>query len=91
MIRHHSRPVGAILAALLLLAGAPSAWGQSTWTNTAGGLWNTAANWSPGVPLVADNAQFSTVTGSYTVTFNVSPTTNGLSVSDGNVVSSQVR
>lgn len=38
------------------------------WTNTAGGNWNTAANWFPNqVPSIADDV-FITNTGSYTVT-----------------------
>lgn len=42
------------------------------WTNTAGGNWNTAANWSPNqVPAAADNAWI-TNAGTYTVTINSS-------------------
>lgn len=41
-----------------------------TWTNTAGGDWNTAANWSPNqVPTAGDHA-FITNAGTYTITMN---------------------
>lgn len=35
----------------------PSIAAEVVWTNTAGGNWNTAANWSPNqVPTAAENA-----------------------------------
>ena len=60
------------LAAVLLPLGASHA-GAILWTNTAGGNWSAAVNWSPnGVPGTADDATF--VAGSYTVTNDI--TTN---------------
>lgn len=48
------------------------------WTNTAGGNWNVAANWSPSqVPSTNDTALI-TNAGNYTVTLNTDPTIAGL-------------
>jgi hypothetical protein len=48
------------------------------WTNTAGGNWSTASNWSPNqVPGAADNA-YITNNGTYTVTLNTSVTVTSL-------------
>ncbi|MCL4785536.1 MAG: hypothetical protein KJ070_01900, partial [Verrucomicrobia bacterium] len=58
---------------LLVLAFLPLTAGAATliWTNTAGGAWTNAANWSPNqVPSAADQA-FITNAGSYTVTLAV--------------------
>src|SRR5215468_7700781 len=42
----------------------------TAWTNTAGGNWNTAANWNPNiVPDVGTNAVV-TNAGTYTITYN---------------------
>ncbi|HEV8382119.1 MAG TPA: Ig-like domain-containing protein, partial [Gemmatimonadales bacterium] len=50
------------------------------WSNAAGGLWSTAANWSTGVvPSSADHAVIN-VAGTYTVTLDVDATFAGLSV-----------
>src|ERR1017187_936083 len=44
------------------------------WTNTSGGSWSIAANWSPhSVPGSSDDV-FITSNGTYTVIMNVSPT-----------------
>ena len=44
-----------------------------TWTNTSGGNWSVAANWSPNqVPANTDNALITTP-GTYTVTLDLSP------------------
>jgi sugar lactone lactonase YvrE len=51
-----------------------------SWTNTAGGNWNVATNWSPNqVPGSADNAVI-TANGSYTVTLDISPTVGSLTL-----------
>lgn len=50
------------------------------WTNTAGGNWNVAANWSPNqLPTVADDV-FITNNGTYAVTLNVASTNGTLTV-----------
>jgi subtilase family serine protease len=51
-----------------------------TWTNSNGGNWNVAANWSPNqVPGAADDA-YITNNGSYTVTLNASATVGSLTL-----------
>jgi hypothetical protein len=48
------------------------------WTNTAGGNWSVAANWSPNqVPDASDTAIITT-DGDYTVTLDISAAVNGL-------------
>ena len=59
-----------IMAVVLLCGLTQSQAGNSIWTNTAGGNWNTAANWHPnGVPATG-NTVFITNSGNYTVTIN---------------------
>ena len=66
------------------------AWGSTcltaatlTWTNTAGGNWNLAANWLPNaVPGAADTANITTP-GSYTVTLNADATVAALNLGAG--------
>ncbi len=63
---------------MLSLASARAA--QITWTNTAGGNWNSALNWSPNqVPGASDTAVI-TNAAAYTVTLDVSPTVGGLTL-----------
>jgi hypothetical protein len=51
-----------------------------TWTNTVGGAWSVAANWSPHVvPGTFDDALITTP-GTYTVTMDVSPTISSLTL-----------
>ena len=51
-----------------------------TWTNTSGGNWSFAANWSPNqAPGSSDNALIIT-NGSYTVTLDTSPTVGSLTL-----------
>jgi hypothetical protein len=53
---------------------------QIVWTNTAGGNWNAATNWSPNqVPGSADDAVI-TASGTYTVTLNASSNINSLAL-----------
>lgn len=79
---HRSRrTIGAlaVLLAGLLLGGAGQA-AQIVWTNTSGGYWNDAANWSPNqVPSSADDAVIA-ANGTYAVTLNTSPTINSLAL-----------
>src|SRR5260370_31746136 len=66
---------GIFLAAISLGRAATIAW-----TNTAGGTWNTAANWTPNqVPDAGDDALI-TSNGTYTVTLDVSPTIASLTL-----------
>ena len=54
-----------------------------TWTNTSGGNWSTASNWSsnPSLPGPSDDVAI-TLPGSYTVNLNVSPTIASLTLDD---------
>jgi hypothetical protein len=75
------RAIGGLAALLagVLLAG--SGWtAQIAWTNTSGGYWNVATNWSPNqVPSSADDAII-TASGAYTVTLNTSTNINSLTL-----------
>src|SRR5207247_1952386 len=70
-----------ITTLLLLMLGTIAANSATmTWTNTGGGNWSVAANWSPNqVPGSSDNAII-TASGTYTVTFNASATIAGLTL-----------
>ena len=69
----------AVLLAGMHLSGSVRA-AQIVWTNTAGGNWNAATNWSPNqVPGSADDAVI-TVSGTYAVTLNTSTTVNSLAL-----------
>src|SRR5439155_5264436 len=66
----------AIAALMLTLASARAA--TITWTNTAGGNWNDAANWNPNqVPGASDDALI-TSSGDYAVTLDVDVLLNSL-------------
>jgi hypothetical protein len=66
------------LAGILFCATAPAA--DIVWTNTAGGNWSAAANWSPNqVPSTNDTAWI-TNNGTYTVTLNANVTLAGLNL-----------
>ena len=68
-----------VLLAGMHLSGSVQA-AQIVWTNTAGGYWNVATNWSPNqVPSSADDAVI-TASGTYTVTLNTSSTVNSLAL-----------
>lgn len=57
------------LALVALLVAAPAAFAQTcttSWTNASGGAWETAANWSNGVPQASSVACI-TLDGTYTV------------------------
>jgi len=65
----------AVLVAVLTL---PARSNTIVWTNSAGGNWSNATNWSPNqVPGVADDV-FIATSGVYSVTMDVSPTVNSL-------------
>jgi hypothetical protein len=67
--------------ALLVMAGWISAQAATvTWTNTAGGNWNVAANWSPKqVPGATDTAVI-TNSGTYTITLSDNESVNTLAL-----------
>ncbi len=65
MKSHHRKLLIACLTCFKALTASAA---DLVWTNTAGGNWTTAANWSPNqVPSIADDV-FITNNGSYTVT-----------------------
>src|SRR5262249_47933235 len=75
--RRFSRAIAQVLAVTAAMICVTCAWAHSsanaagctnTWTNTAGGSWSTASNWSKGtVPTSSDEACITT-NGTYTVT-----------------------
>jgi subtilase family serine protease len=75
-----------VLAGLtgLALSFCPLSFGATlVWTNTGGGSWTNAANWSPNqIPSGADQAVV-TNAGSYTVEIPATATVNGLTVGGG--------
>ncbi|HXR07580.1 MAG TPA: hypothetical protein VN765_09640, partial [Candidatus Acidoferrum sp.] len=67
-----------LMVAFFTASVVPSQSNTCTWTNTSGGNWNNANNWSPNqVPSTNDTAVI-TVAGTYSVTLDVSPTVAGL-------------
>ena len=73
-----SRSLATLL--LLTLCGHTARATIITWTNTSGGNWNVATNWSPNqVPSSTDSA-FITNNGTYTVTLNASATVASLTL-----------
>ena len=82
---------GGLLLAVLGLFGTVGSLPAATvvWTNTAGGFWSVATNWSPNtVPAAADTA-FLTNSGTYTITANASATIANLTVGDTNSTGTQ--
>ncbi len=71
---------------LLLLAAMDAQATVYTWTNTAGGTWNTTTNWTPnGDPnLAADSVLLGDLSGAYAVTLGVSRTIGGVTLSGTN-------
>jgi hypothetical protein len=68
---------------LCILASAfisPARAATIAWTNTSGGSWSVAANWSPNSVPVASSDVFVTNNGTYTVTMDVSPTISSLTL-----------
>ncbi len=73
------RPLQALACCLFIVALTSRA-DLITWTNTSGGSWNSAANWSPNqVPADTDVAAI-TSPGTYVLTLNANPTIAGLIV-----------
>src|SRR5262245_48828760 len=66
-------------AVLLAMACGNASAADRFWANAAGGNWNTPGNWDTGVPGPGDNA-FITLSGTYTVTLDVSPSINSLTL-----------
>jgi T5SS/PEP-CTERM-associated repeat protein len=70
----------------LLCACAQADAANKRWNNMFGGAFNAAANWTGGIPGSGDVAEFGVATmftpGTYMVTFDVSPTNQGLKVED---------
>ena len=70
-----------LLALLLVITSVTSAISATIqWTNTAGGLWNVAQNWSPNVVPTAPDTAIITNDGVYTVTLTTSPTLSTLTL-----------
>ena len=68
------------IALTLLALGNVARSATITWTNTAGGNWNTANNWNPNqVPGSSDDVLI-TSNGTYTVTLNISTTIASLTL-----------
>jgi hypothetical protein len=65
--------------ALIVLGAAPAAALTTSWTNSAGGNWNTPGNWDNGVPGPADDARI-VLSGTYTVTLDVDATVASLTL-----------
>ncbi|MCX6930334.1 MAG: hypothetical protein NT154_45070 [Verrucomicrobia bacterium] len=69
-----------LAAAILAAIALPSRAASITWTNTSGGSWSAAANWSPNiVPGPSDDVLIGTA-GTYSVTLDASPTVNSLTL-----------
>src|ERR1700678_334358 len=69
-----------LLLFLILVSGSNA---QISWTNAAGGNWNSAGNWSPNeVPRAADSVSIS-LNGNYTVTLDVAAKVESLTFAAG--------
>jgi hypothetical protein len=69
-----------LFVALVLAVGNAANAATINWTNTAGGNWNTAANWNPNqVPVVSDDAVITAV-GTYAVILDTSPIVKSLTL-----------
>ena len=72
-------PIATVAVALLLTASFRAEAASITWTNTASGGWNNAANWNPNqVPGATDTAIITNA--GVTVTLDISPTVGGIIV-----------
>ena len=88
-LRRLTPPKAALLA--LVLAALPAiSQAQSTWTGTTSTDWNTAGNWSSGVPNGVD-AQINSIPANIcTVSANISANPNDIIIGNGAGVSGQV-
>ena len=80
------------LAALALALVASNLQSQAAtfiWTNTAGGIWSTAANWSPNAAPAAADTVFITNSGTYSVTVNAGASIANLTIGDTNATGIQ--
>src|SRR5437867_1236488 len=68
--------VTALVAGVLSCASVRAA--DLVWTNTAGGNWSVAANWSPNQAPSTNDTAWITNNGTYTVTVNTSITVSNL-------------
>jgi T5SS/PEP-CTERM-associated repeat protein len=84
---HRSRRILALCAAALGAYCNPSHAATRSWSNTAGGSFNTAGNWSPAgaVPGPADTALFDLNVAPYTITFAANVVNDRLIVGRDNV------
>jgi hypothetical protein len=81
--------LSAALALTLVTFSQHSHAGELVWTNTSGGNWSTAANWSPNAVPTATDSAFITNSGNYTVTVNASATVARLTLGDTNATGLQ--
>ena len=79
----------AAFAAVLVTLSLQSRAATLVWTNTAGGNWSTAANWTPNVVPATGDSVFITNSGTYTVSFNTSVNLASLTVGDTNATGIQ--
>lgn len=88
MKQYRVRPVDGLgvsnLIVVAIVAGCASVAGASDWTNSAGGFWDNAANWSVGVPVVGGAAGFG-LDGDYDVAVASSPFLSTLGFTAGRV------
>src|ERR1039458_3828367 len=73
-----------LAAGMLAVTFFPSRAASVIWTNTVGGSWSVAANWSPNhVPGPSDDVLIGAA-GTYTVTLDASPTVSSLTLGGAN-------
>ena len=73
-------PVLRAVLGILVLAALPVHADLITWTNTAGGDWSLASNWSPNEVPQSTDAAFITNNGTYTVTVTASESVSTLTL-----------
>src|SRR4051794_27921262 len=84
-------PASATTGAISVVAGGGTGTSASNftvlstahWINSSGGNWNTPSNWSTGSVPTASNDVFIDAAGTYTVTLDVNPAFNTLTVGGG--------
>ncbi len=89
-MHHHQLPLSArILPVLLFILSGLRVWSaQLVWTNTAGGLWSNATNWSPNAVPGAPDSAVVTNAGTYTITSSAAVTVSDLILGATNKVGS---
>jgi hypothetical protein len=63
-----------------LVAALPAKAATIVWNNTAGGDWNTAANWSPATAPGSDDAAVISSSGAYTITISADTTVGAVTM-----------